>query len=144
MAHGEQSAVPKILAIFGTRPEAIKMAPVAKELARHPRRVVGRVCVTAQHRELLDQVLTLFGIVPDYDLDLMRQAQSPGQVAAAVLARLEPVLADFRPDWVLVQGDTTTAPAAALAVFYASARDGHVAVRVRTYYNALPFPKGLD
>jgi UDP-N-acetylglucosamine 2-epimerase (non-hydrolysing) len=144
MAHREQSAVPKILGIFGTRPEAIKMAPIVRELENQRGRVVSRVCVTAQHRELLDQVLGLFHIRPDYDLDLMRHAQSPAQVAAAVMAKLEPVLSDYRPDWVLVQGDTTTALAAALTSFYAGARVGHVEAGLRTYDKEQPFPEELN
>lgn len=84
------------------------MAPVVKELQKHPDRIVSRICVTAHHRKMLDQVLSLFGIVPDYDLNVMQDSQSPTQVAAVVLAKLEPILQTERPDWVLVQGDTTT------------------------------------
>jgi len=98
----------KVLSVFGTRPEAIKMAPVVKELQKHPDRIVNRICVTAQHRQMLDQVLSLFGIVLDYDLNVMQDSQSPTQVAAVILAKLEPILQTERPDWVLVQGDTTT------------------------------------
>jgi len=95
------------------------MAPVIKELERHSDLIIGRVAVTAQHRAMLDPVLNLFGIVPDYDLNIMQQAQSPTQVAAAVFAKLELILMAERPDWVLVQGDTTTVVAASLAAFYA-------------------------
>ena len=112
--------------VVGTRPEAIKMAPVIHELAQHADRVVNRVCVTAQHRQMLDQVLSLFRIVPDYDMNLMRSAQSPVQVAAAVLTHLEPIFLTERPDWVLVQGDTTTVMAASIAAFYAGIKIGHV------------------
>src|SRR5215216_1596274 len=107
----------KILTVFGTRPEAVKLGPVIRELARHPARVTSRVCVTAQHREMLDQVLRVFDIHPEYDLDVMSDNQTPTQVASAVLARLEPIFQHERPDWVLVQGDTTTVAAAAMAAF---------------------------
>lgn len=108
----------KVPSVFGTRPEAIKLAPVIKELEKHSEQIVSRVCVTAQHREMLDQVLGLFAIVPDYDLNIMQDSQTPTQVAAAVLAKLEFVLQQKRPDWILVQGATTVA-AASLAAFYA-------------------------
>ena len=134
----------KVLTVFGTRPEAVKLGPVIRELARHPDRISSRVCVTAQHREMLDQVLQVFGIVPDYDLDLMQTNQTPTQVAAAVLARLEPILVDLRPDWVLVQGDTTTVAAAALAAFYARSRVGHVEAGLRTRDRWQPFPEEIN
>ena len=114
-----------ILSVFGTRPEAIKLAPVISELGRRPG-IVSKVCVTAQHREMLDQVLRLFGIVPDYDLNLMEMNQTPTQIASAVMKNLEAILREVRPDWVLVQGDTTTAAAAAMAAFYGRAKVGHV------------------
>ncbi len=131
----------KVLSILGTRPEAIKMAPVIKELVGHPDRIVSQICVTAQHRQMLDQVLTLFNIVPDYDLNLMHEAQSPMQVAAAVLTKLEPILTTARPNWVLIQGDTTTVMAASIAAFYARAKVGHVEAGLRTYDKAQPFPE---
>jgi UDP-N-acetylglucosamine 2-epimerase (non-hydrolysing) len=134
----------KVLTVFGTRPEAVKLGPVIRELARHPDRISSRVCVTAQHREMLDQVLQVFGIVPDHDLDLMQTNQTPTQVAAAVLARLEPILVDLRPDWVLVQGDTTTVAAAALAAFYARSRVGHVEAGLRTRDRWQPFPEEIN
>src|SRR5260370_38098324 len=105
----------KVLTVFGTRPEAVKLGPVILELAKHAERIDSRVCVTAQHRGMLDQVLRIFDIRPDYDLDIMQDNQSPTQVAAAVLARLEPILLHERPDWGLAQRDSTPAPAAALA-----------------------------
>jgi UDP-N-acetylglucosamine 2-epimerase (non-hydrolysing) len=132
----------KVLSIVGTRPEAIKMAPVVRELER--RRacgVISRVCATAQHREMLDQVLEAFRVVPDYDLDLMRGARTPAQVASAALARLEPVLEAERPDWVLVQGDTTTVMAATVAAFYAGVRVGHVEAGLRPHDPRKPFPE---
>ncbi len=102
------------------------MAPVIRELEKHSGEIVSRVGVTAQHRQMLDQVLQLFSIVPDYDLNVMQDSQSPTQVASAVLAKLEPILEREHPDWVSVQGDTTTVAAAALAAFYAVAKVGHV------------------
>ena len=134
----------KILSIFGTRPEAIKMPPVVTELEKRPDQVVSRVCVTAQHRQMLDQVLELFNIVPDYDLDVMQESQTPTQVASAVLAQLEPVLRDEQPDWVLVQGDTTTVMAASIAAFYARVRVGHVEAGLRTYNKLQPFPEEIN
>jgi UDP-N-acetylglucosamine 2-epimerase (non-hydrolysing) len=133
-----------VLAIVGTRPEAIKMAPVIKELENHPGQIVTRVCVTAQHRQLLDQVLNLFEIVPDYDLNLMQHAQSLAQIAAAVLSKLEPVLTTEQPDWVLVQGDTTTVMAASVAAFYAGVKVGHVEAGLRSYDKAQPFPEEVN
>jgi UDP-N-acetylglucosamine 2-epimerase (non-hydrolysing) len=138
------SAPLRVLSVFGTRPEAIKMAPVVRELARHPGEIVARVCVTAQHRELLDEVLELFGIEPDYDLDVMRPGQSPATVAAEVMRGLEPVLVDERPDWVLVQGDTTTAAMGAIAAFYAGARVAHVEAGLRSHDPREPFPEELN
>ncbi|MGH2819188.1 MAG: non-hydrolyzing UDP-N-acetylglucosamine 2-epimerase [Actinomycetota bacterium] len=134
----------KVLSVFGTRPEAIKMAPVVRELERHPAHIESRVCVTGQHRTMLDQVLDLFGITPDHDLDVMRDGQSPTQVAARVMASLEPILKVERPDWILVQGDTTTVTAAALAAFYARVRVGHVEAGLRSFELHNPFPEEMN
>ena len=134
----------KVLSVFGTRPEAIKLAPVIRELRKHPDRVMCKVCVTAQHRQMLDQVLNLFDIVPDYDLNVMEDNQSPTQVASAVLAQLEPILQEERPDWVLVQGDTTTVAAASLAAFYARVKVGHVEAGLRTHDKWRPFPEEIN
>ncbi len=134
----------KVLSIFGTRPEAIKMAPVVQELKRHPQQIVSRVCVTAQHRQMLDQVLTLFGIVPDYDLDLMQPDQSLSQLTARVFEQLDPVLAAEKPDWVLVQGDTTTVMAASLVAFYHRVKVGHVEAGLRTGRRYEPFPEEIN
>jgi UDP-N-acetylglucosamine 2-epimerase (non-hydrolysing) len=134
----------KVLTVFGTRPEAVKLGPVVRELARYPERISSRICVTAQHRDMLDQVLRVFAIQPDYDLDLMQDNQTPTQVASAALARLEPILFDERPDWVLVQGDTTTVAAAALAAFYSRARVGHVEAGLRTGDRWQPFPEEIN
>jgi UDP-N-acetylglucosamine 2-epimerase (non-hydrolysing) len=132
----------KVLTVIGTRPEAIKMAPVVAEGRR--RGIDLRVCATAQHREMLDQVLALFGIAPEYDLDLMRPDQSLADLGARALAALDPVLAAERPDWVLVQGDTTTAMMAALAAFYREVPVGHVEAGLRTRDLARPFPEELN
>jgi UDP-N-acetylglucosamine 2-epimerase (non-hydrolysing) len=134
----------KVLTVFGTRPEAVKLAPVIRALARHPDRVTSRVCVTAQHRDMLDQVLRIFDIQPDYDLDVMQDNQTPTQVASVVLARLEPILKAEQPDWVLVQGDTTTVAAAALAAFYNRSRVGHVEAGLRTGDRWQPFPEEIN
>jgi UDP-N-acetylglucosamine 2-epimerase (non-hydrolysing) len=134
----------KVLTVFGTRPEAVKLGPVIHELARHPDRIVSRVCVTAQHRDMLDQVLRIFAIQPDFDLDVMQDNQTPTQVASAVLARLEPILLQERPDWVLVQGDTTTVAAAALGAFYSRSRVGHVEAGLRTGDRWQPFPEEIN
>lgn len=138
-----QTPAIKVLCIFGTRPEAIKMAPVILELHKRPE-VECKVCVTAQHRQMLDQVLRLFGITPDYDLNVMEDNQSPTQVAATVLARLEPILQAEKPDWALVQGDTTTVAAASLAAFYARVRVGHVEAGLRTHDKWRPFPEEIN
>ncbi len=120
------------------------MAPVIKMLEQHPGHVVSRVCVTAQHRQMLDQVLSLFDIAPDHDLDVMQDNQSPARVAAAVLNGLEPVLQSEQPDWVLVQGDTTTVAAASLAAFYSRVKVGHVEAGLRTWDKRQPFPEEIN
>jgi UDP-N-acetylglucosamine 2-epimerase (non-hydrolysing) len=122
----------------------VKLGPVIRELARFPERIDSRVCVTAQHRDMLDQVLDIFGIQPDFDLDVMQDNQTPTQVAAAVLHGLEPILQSQKPDWVLVQGDTTTVAVAALAAFYARARVGHVEAGLRTDDRWQPFPEEIN
>lgn len=133
----------RVLTIFGTRPEAVKLAPVVRRLAA-AERVESLVCVTAQHRQMLDQVLDLFELRPDYDLDLMRSDQSLSQLTAAVFSQLEPVLAAVEPDWVLVQGDTTTVMAAALLAYYHRARIGHVEAGLRTGDKWQPFPEEVN
>ena len=120
------------------------MAPVVRELRRHSGEIDARVWVTAQHREMLDQVLQLFDIHPDLDLDVMRHAQTPSQVAAAVLQGLEPHLADEKPDWVLVQGDTTTVMATAIAAHHLRIKVGHVEAGLRTYDKFNPFPEEMN
>ena len=134
----------RILVVFGTRPEAIKMAPVISALAKHPEKAETRVCITGQHREMLDQVLAFFQIRPHYDLHLMQPGQTLWQLTAAVLTALQPVLDEFRPTHVVVHGDTTTSVAAALAGFYAGARIAHVEAGLRTYNKQAPFPEELN
>jgi UDP-N-acetylglucosamine 2-epimerase (non-hydrolysing) len=134
----------KVLSVVGTRPEAIKMAPIIRELEGRRGEIDSRVCATAQHRHMLDQVLRLFEITPDYDLDIMQDEQSPIRVAAGVLGGLESILEAERPHWVLVQGDTTTVAAGALAAFYAGAKVGHVEAGLRTYDRYRPFPEEVN
>ena len=136
----------KILIVFGTRPEAIKLAPVIQELHRRSQdsEVQTVVCVTAQHREMLDNVLALFDIPAVHDLDIMEHGQTPARVASEVLARLGPVLDQERPDWTVVQGDTTTAAAAALASSYAGVRLAHVEAGLRTHDKRRPFPEEIN
>src|SRR5512142_148801 len=134
----------RVLCVFGTRPEAVKMAPVVKQLGCHPDRIIPRVWVTAQHREMLDQVLQLFNLKPDLDLDLMRNGQTPSQVAGQVLQRLEPHLMQERPDWVIVQGDTTTAMATAIAAHHLQIRVAHVEAGLRTHDKRNPFPEEMN
>jgi len=133
----------RVLSIFGTRPEAVKMAPVIRRLAAEPR-VESVVCVTAQHREMLDQVLDLFSIRPDFDLDLMRPDQPLADLTAALFTGLDPVLHQVRPDWVLIQGDTTSAMAASLLAYYHRARVGHVEAGLRTGDKWQPFPEEIN
>lgn len=134
----------KILVVFGTRPEAVKMAPVINALQSHPQHADLKVCVTAQHREMLDQVLDFFEIIPDFDLDLMRHNQDLYQLTADVLQGLKSVLDQFTPDIVLVHGDTTTSTIAALAAFYARIPVGHVEAGLRTYDRYAPFPEEIN
>jgi UDP-N-acetylglucosamine 2-epimerase (non-hydrolysing) len=136
--------VKKLLLIFGTRPEAIKMSPLIREFQKYPTRFETRVCVTAQHREMLDQVLSFFEITPDYDLNLMRPGQNLFQLTADVIVGLKPVLEEFKPDAVFVHGDTTTSSAAALAAFYAGAKVAHVEAGLRTYNKQAPFPEEMN
>jgi UDP-N-acetylglucosamine 2-epimerase (non-hydrolysing) len=133
----------RVLSVFGTRPEAVKMAPVVQELIRRPE-IEAYTCVTAQHREMLDQVLALFHLSPDVDLDLMRPDQSLAELTAAVFTHLDPVLARFQPDWVLVQGDTTTVMAATLLAYFHRIRVGHVEAGLRTWNKYQPFPEEIN
>jgi UDP-N-acetylglucosamine 2-epimerase (non-hydrolysing) len=133
----------KILSVFGTRPEAVKMAPVVR-LLKTTSGVEARVCVTAQHRQMLDQVLKLFEINTDYDLDLMRENQSLAQLSAAIFINLDPVLTDFKPDWVLAQGDTTTVAITSLLAYYHRIKFGHVEAGLRTHDKWQPFPEEIN
>lgn len=133
----------KILSVFGTRPEAIKMAPVVKELESREG-IQSVVCVTAQHRGMLDQVLEIFKIKPDYDLDIMKPGQTLAYITSAVLEGIEEVIVKEKPDVVLVHGDTTTAMAAAIAAFYQQVPVGHVEAGLRTYNKYSPFPEEMN
>jgi UDP-N-acetylglucosamine 2-epimerase (non-hydrolysing) len=134
----------KVLAVFGTRPEAIKMAPVVERLKARPGSFDVRVCVTAQHREMLDSVLALFSIRPDHDLDLMTPGQDLYDVTAGVLKGMRGVFRELRPDIVLVHGDTTTTMAASLAAYYARVPVGHVEAGLRTGDKFAPFPEEIN
>lgn len=134
----------KILLVFGTRPEAIKMAPLVKEFQNNSDSFETRVCVTAQHRQMLDQVLEFFEITPDYDLDLMKPSQSLNSVTADILMDMKPILEDFRPDYVLVHGDTATSTAAALASYFSGCKVGHVEAGLRTFNKWSPFPEEMN
>ena len=134
----------KILCVIGTRPEAIKMAPVIKELEKHSTDFETHICVTAQHREMLDQVLGLFRLKPDFDLNIMSPGQSLSGIAASVLTGLPEILDRGNYDWVLVQGDTTTVAAASLAAFYAGVAVGHVEAGLRTFDRRQPFPEEIN
>jgi len=133
----------RVLVILGTRPEAVKMAPVVTALRKSPE-IETRVCITAQHREMLDQVLSLFDIHPDIDLDLMRPNQSLAELTAAIFSHIDPVLKREQPDWVLVQGDTTTVLATALTCYYNHIRVGHVEAGLRTHDKWQPFPEEIN
>lgn len=136
-------SVKKVLTVFGTRPEAIKMAPVIKHLNTY-RKLCGYVCVTAQHRQMLDQVLEIFNIIPDYDLNVMKKDQDLFDVTASVLKGMKQVLEEVRPDIVLVQGDTTTTLAVALAAFYLKIPVGHIEAGLRTHDKFAPFPEEVN
>ncbi len=133
----------RVLSIFGTRPEAVKMAPVVRRLAQ-TQGVESLVCVTGQHRQMLDQILGLFEIVPDVDLNLMSPDQDLAGLTAAILQSLDPVLDDLKPDWVLVQGDTTTVLAATLLAYYHRIKVGHVEAGLRTGDKWQPFPEEIN
>ncbi len=133
----------KVMSVFGTRPDTIKMAPVVRALRLHPD-IDDLVCVTAQHRQMLDDLLALFGIVPQYDLDVMTEDQTLTEVTTRVLIGMERVLTEARPDVVLVHGDTTTSTAAALAAFYQQIPVGHVEAGLRTQNRWLPYPEEMN
>ena len=134
----------KVMLVFGTRPEAIKMAPLVKEFEKHADEFETLICVTGQHRQMLDQVLHLFEIIPDYDLNIMQQGQDLYDVTARVLVGMRDVLKDAQPDVVLVHGDTTTSTAAALAAFYQQIPVGHVEAGLRTHNIYSPWPEEMN
>nr|QQM12329.1 hypothetical protein [Haemophilus parainfluenzae] len=130
----------KILTVFGTRPEAIKMAPLVNQLRETPQ-IISKVCVTGQHREMLDQVLSLFEIEPDYDLNIMKESQTLQGITTSIIEKLTPVLEEFKPHYILVHGDTTTTFAASLAAFYQKIPVGHVEAGLRTQNIYSPWPE---
>jgi len=134
----------KVLTIFGTRPEAIKMAPLVKEIEKNSDSLESIVCVTAQHRQMLDQVLELFNIKPDFDLDIMKENQNLWSLTSDVLLKTKEVIEEVKPDVVLVHGDTTTSMAAALSAFYAKISVGHVEAGLRTFDKYYPFPEEIN
>lgn len=134
----------KNLIIFGTRPEAIKMAPLVKEFQKHPETFETKVCITAQHREMLDQVLAFFDINPDFDLDLMKPNQNLYTLTSDIVTSLKPVLEEFKPDFVYVHGDTTTTMASSIAAFYSGAQVCHVEAGLRTFNLKSPFPEEMN
>jgi UDP-N-acetylglucosamine 2-epimerase (non-hydrolysing) len=134
----------RVMLIFGTRPEAIKMAPLVKELQKHPKAFESLVCVTGQHRELLDQVLRVFDITPDYDLNIMKQGQDLYDITSRVLTGMREILQKAKPDLVLVHGDTTTSTASALAAFYQQIPVGHVEAGLRTRNIYSPWPEEMN
>ncbi|MES2427314.1 MAG: UDP-N-acetylglucosamine 2-epimerase (non-hydrolyzing) [Bacteroidota bacterium] len=134
----------KVLFVFGTRPEAIKMAPLIKQFQTHTEQFDTFICVTGQHREMLDQVLEFFEIKPDHDLNLMRAGQNLFQITADVILGIKPILEEIKPGYVFIHGDTTTSTATALAAFYASAKICHVEAGLRTYNKYSPFPEEMN
>ena len=134
----------KVMSIFGTRPEAIKMAPLVLELQRYPEEIESVVCVTAQHREMLDSVMQCFGITADYDLNIMQSGQTLTDITSRVLYGLGQIFAEAKPDMVLVHGDTSTAFSAALAAFYAKIPVGHVEAGLRTHDKYSPYPEEMN
>ncbi len=134
----------KILSVFGTRPEVIKMAPVVKELEKRPDRFISRTCLTGQHRQMVEPLLKLFQVQPDYCLDIMRPNQSLEHVTTAILIRISEILQEDRPDYVLVQGDTTTSMAAGLAALYQKVKIGHIEAGLRTGNKYHPYPEEVN
>ena len=134
----------KILIVFGTRPEAIKMAPLVKEFEKKSKEFETKVCITAQHREMLDQVLSFFEIVPDYDLNLMKPNQNLYSITSDIIVGLKPVFENFKPDFIFVHGDTTTAMAASISGFYSGAKVCHVEAGLRTFNMNSPFPEEMN
>ncbi len=138
------NTIKKNLFIFGTRPEAIKMAPLVKEFLKHSGKFQTKVCLTAQHREMLDQVMDFFEIKPDYDLNLMKPNQNLYALTGDIINKLKPILEEFKPDYVYVHGDTTTTMASSIAAFYAGAKICHVEAGLRTHNKWAPFPEEMN
>ncbi|MGF9711101.1 non-hydrolyzing UDP-N-acetylglucosamine 2-epimerase [Paenibacillus naphthalenovorans] len=134
----------KVITIFGTRPEAIKMAPLVKELEKYPGQIESLVCVTAQHRQMLDQVLDIFSIKPDYDLDVMKERQTLNEISIRVLQGLDPVFREEKPDLILVHGDTLTTFLASYAAFMQQIQVGHVEAGLRTWNKLSPYPEEMN
>lgn len=134
----------KVFVVFGTRPEAIKLSPVIKELNKYPDRFVSKVCVTAQHRQMLDPFLNLFDIEPDYDLGIMQENQDLEYVTVNVLSKVGEIVRDEKPDYLVVQGDTTTAMAASLAAYYQKVKVAHIEAGLRTWNKMQPYPEEIN
>ena len=134
----------KVMSVFGTRPEAIKMAPLVNELKKHPQFITPLVAVTAQHREMLDQVLSIFEIEPDYDLNIMKSKQTLADITTRALNGLDSIMKEEKPDLVLVHGDTTTTFAASLAAFYNQVAVGHVEAGLRSFNKMSPYPEEMN
>lgn len=134
----------KLLSVFGTRPEVIKMAPVIKELYKHADKLICRICITAQHRQMLNPFLKLFAIEPDYDLDIIQENQSLEHITTTVLTRVGEIIKTEKPNYLLVQGDTTTAMAASLAAFYQKVKIAHIEAGLRTWDNLHPYPEEIN
>jgi len=134
----------KILIVFGTRPEAIKMAPLVRAFQKYPELFEVRVCITAQHRTMLDQVLEFFNIIPDYDLDLMKPKQNLYDLTADIISNMKPILEEYQPKYVFVHGDTTTTMASSIASFYSGAKVCHVEAGLRTHNKWSPFPEEIN
>src|SRR6478752_7364592 len=134
----------KVITIFGTRPEAIKMAPLILELEKHPEQIESLVCVTAQHRQMLDQVLDIFKIQPDFDLNVMKDRQTLNEITMRVLQGLEPVFQEAKPDLILVHGDTLTTFLASYASFMQQIQVGHVEAGLRTWNKLSPYPEEMN
>ncbi len=134
----------KLLTVFGTRPEVIKMAPVIKELSKHPDKFICRVCVTAQHRQMIDPLLKLFDIKPDYDLNIMQENQTLEHITITILTQVGEIIKQEKTDYLVVQGDTTTAMAASLAAFYQKVKIAHVEAGLRTWNKLHPYPEEIN
>lgn len=134
----------KVLIVFGTRPETIKVAPIIKELKKHPDKFICQTCITGQHRQMVDPLLNIFDITPDFDLDIMRSNQSLEYITTSVINKISTIIKESHPDYLMVQGDTTTAMAASLAAFYNRIKIAHVEAGLRTWNKYEPFPEEIN